>query len=209
MIGQLPAREQMLCMYGKAFGGEALLGDAATVCADAVYAIHSEFDGTLWGLREEDVAPCVKQIPLEFVELSSRGEFIEEYHRFRQWLRALLNTLFVREFFIFEEDRLHKCSDGGRRPLAADKLHSDGCGQPSEANNEKRPSLGASRRDFAEATDDNFLPSIGSIVHSKMHGKFKVEAVQRRVSSTQLLRYGMTTPYVKITCSRIHRVVDS
>ena len=92
----MPFARKMLCMYGKAFGGEALLGDADTVCADAVYAIHSEFDGKLWGLREEDMAPCVKQIPAEVLEPCSREEFLEEYHRFRQWLRGLLKTPFVR-----------------------------------------------------------------------------------------------------------------
>ena len=61
----MPFARKMLCMYGKAFGGEALLGGADAVRADAVSAIHSLFDGNLWGLREEDVAPCVKQIPAE------------------------------------------------------------------------------------------------------------------------------------------------
>ena len=231
MTGQFPSREKMLSMYGKAFGGEALLGDADTVCADAIYAIHSEFDGKLWGLREEDVAPCVKRIPAEILEPCNREEFVEEYNRFRQWLRALLKTPFVREFFIFEACRLHKCSDEGRRPLAADEcgrqpLAADECSdegrrplvankcsdegrRPLAADNVKMPSFWASRQDIAEATDDNFLPRIGSIVHSKMHGKCKVEAVQRRVSSTKLLRYIMATPYLEISCLKIHRVVHA
>ena len=83
-------------MDGKVFGGEALLGDADTVCADAIYAAHSEFDGQLWGLCEEDVAPCVNQIPAEVSEPRSREAFIEEYHRFRQWLRCLSKTPSVR-----------------------------------------------------------------------------------------------------------------
>ena len=162
------------------------------------------------------MAPCVKQILAQVSEPRSREACIEEYHWFRQWLRALLKTPFVREFFMFEACRLRKCSDEGRRPLAADKcsdegrrplaadnLHSDGRGQPSaEADNENRPSFWASRRDIAAATDDNFLPSIGSIVRSKMHGMCKVEAVQRQVPSTKVLRYVMTTPYLEISCSK-------
>ena len=35
-------------------------GGADTVRADAIHAIHSDFDGKLWGLREEGVAPCAK-----------------------------------------------------------------------------------------------------------------------------------------------------
>ena len=93
--------------------------------------------------------------------------------------------------------------------LAADNVHSDGCGQPSEADSDNMPPFWASRREITEATDDNFLPSIGSIVRSKMHGECKVEAAQRRNSSTKLLRYVMTTPYSEISCLKIHRVVRS
>ena len=91
----IPFAIKMLCMYGKAFGGEALLGDADTADVDATCAIHREFDGKLWGLSEEDVAPCVKRIPAEVLEPCSCEEFVEEHHRFRQWLRALLHSLFV------------------------------------------------------------------------------------------------------------------
>ena len=80
---------------------------------------------------------------------------------------------------------------------------------PASGGNEQRPSFWALRRDIVEATDDNFLPSVGGIVHSKMHGKCKVEAVRQRVSSTKLLRYIMTTPYSEISCLEIHRVVHS
>ena len=41
MIGQCFCERKMLCMYGKDFGGEALLGDTDTACADAIYAFHS------------------------------------------------------------------------------------------------------------------------------------------------------------------------
>lgn len=193
MVGILPAREKALYMYGQAFGGEVLFGDEEVDCTAALVAIHSEFDGKLWGLREEDVAPCVKSIPAEILESCSRDQFVEEYDRFRTWLRALKGTAFAREFYILDTCSLRKQSG---RPLAADNVEEDAC-------------FVASRKDIIEATDDNFIPRVGGFVHSKRHGKCQVEAITKRVSSTKLLRYIMTTPYSEISCLKIHRVVHS
>ena len=98
MIGLLPTREKALYMYGQAFGGDVLFGDkdVDVDCIEALRAIHSEFDGKLWDLCEEDMAPCVKSIPAEVLEPCSCDHFIEEYHRFRNWLQALKRTGFAR-----------------------------------------------------------------------------------------------------------------
>ena len=65
----------------------------------------------------------------------------------------------------------------------------------------------ASSQDIVEATDQNFLPRVGHVVCSKKHGDCKVEAVKKRVSSTKLLRYIMTTPRSEIDCLKINRMV--
>ena len=191
IVAGLPTREKALYMYTRAFGGDALFGEKEVDCAQALSAIHCEFDGNLWGLREEDVAPCVKSIPPEILEPCSRDQFVEEYYRFRNWLQALRQTVFAREFYVFESCVVHKQGQDGR-PLAAETC-----------------SFWASRQDIVEATDDNFLPRVGNIVHSKTHGKCKVEGVRQRVSSTKLLRYIMSTPYSEISCLKIHRVVHA
>ena len=97
--------------------------------------------------------------------------------------------------------RKHSGEEG--RPLAADNTEE---GRPLAAD---ETCFWASREDIVEATDDNFLPKIGRCVESKKHGKCKVEAVFKRVSSTKLLRYIMTTPYSEISCLKIYRMVRS
>ena len=196
MLGLLLVRERALYTYGQAFGGDVLLDDADTISDEiigALSAIHKDFDGKLWGLRDTDVAPCVKYIPQEILESCSRAEFIEQYRRLRKWLQALKTSAFVREFYILESCLLRKTSgdDEQGRPLAATNAS---C-------------FWASRQDIVEATDDNFFPRIGNRVHSKTHGKCKVEKIKSQASSTKLLRYIMTTPYSEISKLQIYHVV--
>ena len=93
----LPDREKALYRYGQVFGGDVLFGDdvkdGRVEVFEALSVIHKQFDGKLWGLREEDVAPCVKSIPADILEPCCLDAFVEEYNRFRNWLRSLKGTV--------------------------------------------------------------------------------------------------------------------
>ena len=186
MINKLPHQQWALNVYSRVFGGDALLDSTLAADNSDLAQVYSEFDGKLWGLQEEQVVACMRQIPEESLEKCSLQQFVEEYEGFRAWLQSLKSTPFVREFYKLVRCRLQVASGTSAT---------------------SRVSFWVSPAGIREATDDNFIPKSGAFVHSRKHGRCQVMEVETRICNTRLHRYVMTTPYMEIHCRKIWHVV--
>ena len=67
MINKSPYQQRALNVYSRVFGGDALLDSTLAADNSDLAQVYSEFDGKLWGLQEEQVVVCMRQIPEERV----------------------------------------------------------------------------------------------------------------------------------------------
>ena len=68
----------------------------------------------LWSLSEEDVCRCMKHVPPEALQGCAVEEFVEQYLRFREWLRGVSRFHVGREFRTLVRVRLAAAAAGAK-----------------------------------------------------------------------------------------------
>ena len=146
IVAGLPPRERALMWYSRIFGGDALTNTELDEESLRPYVefVFDEFRGTLWPLREDDIAESLRDAPPEALRDISCGEFFAQYHRLRCWLGAMRTSPFGREVLSLSWCRVakHGCASG---------LWQKGCWVDVAS--------------VVEATDHTYIPATGASVH--------------------------------------------
>ena len=103
VVAKMPGRERDLHLYHVAFGGASLLDVAEDEFSgrnllSALRTIYGTLGPQLWSLSEEDVCRCMTHFPPEALQGFSFEEFVDQYLRFREWLRGVSRSHVGREF---------------------------------------------------------------------------------------------------------------
>ena len=202
IVAKMPGRETDLHLYHVVFGGSSLLDIAddessGRILLSALRTIHATVGPQLWSLSEEDLCRCMKNFPDEASRGCSFKEFVDQYFRFREWLRGVSRSHVGREFRTLVRVRLEVLND----MAAAGAKDSAVVGAQIKSSHWASPAV------IKEAKDFTFIPRVGASVTSAMHGRCRVLEVETRVCNTRLLRFVMATGIREIQCRQIWHVV--
>ena len=198
----MPGRERDLHLYHVVFGGASLLDVAEDEFSkrnlfSALRTIYVTLGPQLWSLSEEDVCRCMKNCPPEALQGCSFEEFVDQYLRFREWLRGVSRSHVGREFRTLVRVRLDVLDD----TAAAGAKDSAAAAAGAKSSHWASPAV------IKEAKDFTFIPAEGATVTSAMHGRCRVLEVETRVCNTRLMRFVMATGIMEIQCRRIWHAV--
>ena len=139
----------------------------------------------------------MNNFPPEALQGCSFEEFVDQYLRFREWLRGVSRSHVGREFRTLVRVRLDVLDD-----TAA--VGAKDSGTPAVG---AKSSHWASPAVIKEAKDFTFIPAVGATVTSAMHGRCRVLEVETRVCNTRLMRFVMATGIMEIQCRRVWHAV--
>ena len=138
-----------------------------------------------------------EMLPPEALQGFSFEESIDQYWRFREWLRGVSRSHVGREFRTLVRVRLDVLDD-----TAA--VGAKDSGTPAVG---AKSSHWASPAVIKEAKDFTFIPAVGATVTSAMHGRCRVLEVETRVCNTRLMRFVLATGIMEIQCRRVWHAV--
>ena len=138
-----------------------------------------------------------EKFPPEALQGCSFEEFVEQYVRFREWLRGVSRSHVGREFRTLVRVRLEVLDD----TAAAGAKDSAAAAAGAKSSHWASPAV------IKEAKDFTFIPREGATVTSVMHGRCRVLEVETRVCNTRLMRFVMATGIMEIQCRRIWHAV--
>ena len=222
VVAKMPGRERDLHLYHVVFGGASLLDVAEDEFSgrnllSALRTIYGTLGPQLWSLSEEDVCRCMKHVPPEALQGCSFEEFVDQYLRFREWLRGVSRSHVGREFRTLVRVRLDVLDDtaaaGAKDSAAAAAGAKSSQWAAAGAKDRAAAAAGAKSSHWAspavikEAKDFTFIPAEGATVTSAMHGRCRVLEVETRVCNTRLMRFVMASGIMEIQCRRIWHAV--
>ncbi len=170
-----------------------------TAIRESLAAIQKHMDGVLWGLPLGGLPTSVLHAPPPelFMDLTLQ-ELVEEYGRFRQWVRRILEAPFAFEFYNVQAYMLEKAPLDSTHGHELAKFHTSTSGVAFQV----RPS------DVREACRwQRYIPRPGTLVTSKVHGRCRFLKAIRTPDMSKLYAYVMTAHIGEIRSIGIWHIV--